>query len=200
MEQHIMEIITLITGVIYIILEIRQKNAMWVLGIFTSIAAIIVFFRQGLYASFGLNIYYLITSFIGLWHWRRDKKKLDEEHSIHLNRLTRKTVITSGIAAITGIIALSYGMDLMAELGFKENPMSVLDASVAVLSVIATWWLVRSYIQQWWLWIAADTLSTILCATQGMWWMALLYLLYTASALIGLRHWKKNGAIISENE
>ena len=200
MEQHIMEIITLITGVIYIILEIRQKNAMWVLGIFTSIAAIIVFFRQGLYASFGLNIYYLITSFIGLWHWRKDKKKLDEEHSIHLNRLTRKTVITSAIAAITGIIALSYGMDLMAELGFKENPMSVLDASVAVLSVIATWWLVRSYIQQWWLWIAADTLSTILCATQGMWWMALLYLLYTASALIGLRHWKKNGAIISENE
>ena len=195
-----MEIITLITGVIYVILEIRQKNAMWVLGIFTSIAAIIVFFRQGLYASFGLNIYYLITSFIGLWHWRRDKKKLDEEHSIHLNRLTRKTVITSAIAAITGIIALSYGMDLMAELGFKENPMSVLDASVAVLSVIATWWLVRSYIQQWWLWIAADTLSTILCATQGMWWMALLYLLYTASALIGLRHWKKNGAIISENE
>ena len=195
-----MEIITLITGVIYIILEIRQKNAMWVLGIFTSIAAIIVFFRQGLYASFGLNIYYLLTSFIGLWHWRRDKKKLDEEHSIHLNRLTRKTVITSTIAAITGIIALSYGMDLMAELGFKENPMSVLDASVAVLSVIATWWLVRSYIQQWWLWIAADTLSTILCATQGMWWMALLYLLYTASALIGLRHWKKNGAIISENE
>ena len=195
-----MEIITLITGVIYIILEIRQKNAMWVLGIFTSIAAIIVFFRQGLYASFGLNIYYLITSFIGLWHWRRDKKKLDEEHSIHLNRLTRKTVITSAIAAITGIIALSYGMHLMAELGFKENPMSVLDASVAVLSVIATWWLVRSYIQQWWLWIAADTLSTILCATQGMWWMALLYLLYTASALIGLRHWKKNGAIISENE
>ena len=195
-----MEIITLITGVIYISLEIRQKNAMWVLGIFTSIAAIIAFFRQGLYASFGLNIYYLITSFIGLWHWRRDKKKLDEEHSIHLNRLTRKTVITSAIAAITGIIALSYGMDLMAELGFKENPMSVLDASVAVLSVIATWWLVRSYIQQWWLWIAADTLSTILCATQGMWWMALLYLLYTASALIGLRHWKKNGAIISENE
>ena len=50
-----MEIITLITGVIYIILEIRQKNAMWVLGIFTSSAAIIVFFRQGLYASFGLN-------------------------------------------------------------------------------------------------------------------------------------------------
>ena len=197
MGQQIAEIITLITGVIYIILEIRQKNAMWVLGIFTSIAGIIVFFGQGLYASFGLNVYYLITSFIGLWHWRRDKRKLDEKHSIHLNRLTPKAAIISSIVAVAGIAALSFGMRIMAELGFKENPMSVLDASVAILSVIATWWLVRSYIQQWWLWIAADTLSTILCISQGLWWMGVLYLLYTGSAVIGLRHWKKNGATIS---
>ncbi len=69
-----MEIFTLVTGVIYIILEIRQKNFMWVVGVFTSLAAMWVFFRQGLYASFGLNTYYLITAFIGLWQWGRDKK------------------------------------------------------------------------------------------------------------------------------
>ena len=74
--------------------------------------------------------------------------------------------------------------------------MSLLDASVAVLSAVATWWLVKSYIQQWWLWIVADTLSTILCITQGMWWMALLYAAYTASAFIGYSHWKKKGSII----
>ena len=54
-----MEIFTLVTGVIYIILEIRQKNFMWVVGIATSIAAMWVFFRQGLYASFALNTYSL---------------------------------------------------------------------------------------------------------------------------------------------
>ena len=71
-----MEIFTLVTGVIYIILEIRQKNFMWIVGIATSIAAMWVFFRQGLYASFALNAYYLATSFIGLWQWRRDRRRL----------------------------------------------------------------------------------------------------------------------------
>ena len=72
-----MELFTFITGVIYIVLEIRQKNLMWVVGIITSLAAMWVFFRQGLYASFGLNTYYLITAFAGLWQWGRDRKRLD---------------------------------------------------------------------------------------------------------------------------
>ena len=67
------QIFTLITGVIYMILEIRQKSFMWVVGIATSLAAMWVFFRQGLYASFGLNTYYFIMAFVGLWHWKRDK-------------------------------------------------------------------------------------------------------------------------------
>ena len=195
--MNLMEIFTLVTGVIYIILEIRQKNLMWVVGVFTSLAAMWVFFRQGLYASFGLNTYYLITSFIGLWQWGRDRKKLmassSEETShdaIHLNRLSLKTVVVSALVAAVGTVALAWIMQHL------ENPMSYLDAAVAVLSAVATWWLVRSYIAQWWLWILADTLSTILCATQGMWWMTALYAAYTLSAVYGYIHWKKNGTYI----
>ena len=189
-----MEIFTLVTGVIYIILEIRQKNFMWVVGIFTSLAAMLVFFRQGLYASFGLNTYYLITAFIGLWQWGKDKKKISAETAvssgddvIHLNRLSMKTVLLSAAVSVAGTFALAWVMELL------ENPMSYLDASVAVLSAVATWWLVRSYIAQWWIWILADTLSTILCATQGMWWMTALYAAYTISAVYGYAHWKKYG-------
>ena len=195
--MNLMEIFTLITGVIYIILEIRQKNFMWVVGVFTSLAAMWVFFRQGLYASFGLNTYYLITAFIGLWQWGRDKKKLmssstdEPSHDvIHLNRLSLKTVVVSSVVAVVGTFALAWLMQML------ENPMSYLDAAVAVLSAVATWWLVRSYIAQWWLWILADTLSTILCATQGMWWMTALYAAYTLSAVYGYIHWKKNGTYI----
>ena len=105
-----MQIFTLVTGVIYIILEIRQKNSMWYVGILTSIAAMWVFFRQDLYASFGLNTYYLITSIIGLWQWKRDKDiistdKTDESGNkdiIHLNRLNWKTVAASALITIAG--------------------------------------------------------------------------------------------------
>jgi nicotinamide mononucleotide transporter len=192
-----MQIFTLVTGVIYIILEIRQKNFMWVVGIATSIAAMWVFFRQGLYASFGLNTYYLITSFIGLWQWRRDRIRLvsngpaeQADDVIHLNRLTPAVIILSAVVAVAGTVSLAWLMELV------ENPMSYLDATVTVMSAIATWWLVKSYIQQWWLWIAADLLSTILCATQGMWWMTALYAAYTLSAIIGYNHWKRKGQYV----
>lgn len=191
-----MEIFTLVTGVIYIVLEIRQKNFMWVVGIMTSVAAMWVFFRQGLYASFGLNTYYLVTSFIGLWQWGRDRKKLEaaadnpDGDVIHLNRLSLKTVVATLIVAAAGIFLLSWLMEML------ENPMSVLDAAVAVLSAVATWWLVRSYLEQWWLWILADALSTCLCITQGLWWMTALYAAYTLSAVYGYVHWKKNGVYI----
>ena len=189
------EIFTLITGVIYIILEIRQKNFMWVVGILTSLAAMYVFFCQGLYASFGLNTYYLVTSFIGLWHWRRDKEILQAEgdDSVHLNRLNLSSVLAGGLVAVIGVLALTLGMAQLAKLGLQENPMSLLDATATMLSVVATWWLVKSYIQHWWLWIIADALSTALCLSLGMWWMAALYGAYTASAIIGYMHWKRNG-------
>ena len=192
-----MQIFTLVTGVIYIILEIRQKNFMWVVGIATSLAAMWVFFRQGLYASFGLNAYYLVTSFIGLWQWRRDRSKLEiktdlpKDEVIHLNRLSAKTLLISAVCAVAGTIALAEIMVLF------ENPMSYMDSAVAVLSAIATWWLVRSYLQQWWIWIAADAMSTVLCASQGLWWMSLLYYLYSLSAVYGLYHWKRHGKYVS---
>lgn len=194
------EIFTLITGVIYIILEIRQKNFMWVVGILTSLAAMYVFFSKGLYASFGLNTYYLVTSFIGLWHWRRDKEILQAESDdvVHLNRIGRSAIIYGVIITVAGVLALTLGMDLLGRWGLEENPMSFLDATSTMLSVVATWWLVRCYIQHWWLWIVADALTTALCLSQGMWWMAALYGAYAASAVIGFVHWKRNGVYLNK--
>ena len=203
-----MQIFTLITGVVYIIYEIRQKNFMWVVGIATSLAAMWVFFRQGLYASFGLNTYYFITAFIGLWQWARYKKRVDGDEKeaasgdvIVLNRLRCQVVATSAAVSVLGVFALSYGMDYLHAMGvLSENPMSILDSAVAVLSAVATWWLIKAYIQQWWLWILADTLSVLLCAMQGMWWMAALYLAYVAAAVYGLYYWKKRGVYLSDTQ
>ena len=208
--MDLMQIFTLVTGVIYIILEIRQKNLMWVVGIATSLAAMWVFFRQGLYASFGLNTYYFITAFIGLWHWRHNRNSIslpdseaglgaDQSDLIVLNRLTLKTVILSSVVLAIGVVTLSFGMSFLHEYGLLgENPMSLMDSSVAVLSAVATWWLVKAYREQWLLWIVADTLSVVLCAIQGMWWMAALYLAYVAAAVYGLFYWKKCGVYLTE--
>ena len=197
MEKAI-EIFALVSGVIYVILEIRQKNFMWVLGILTSLASMWMFYSKGAYASFILNVYYFVTAFIGLWQWRQDKAVVDD--GIHIRRMNVKTAVAGLLSAGVLTFALSRGMDHLHACGIlKENPMSLLDASIASLSAVATWWLVRSYLEQWWLWIASNLLSIVLCAMFGMWWMMLLYVAYVVSSVIGLRYWKKHGVFISDN-
>ena len=204
-----LEIFTLITGVIYIIYEIRQKNFMWVVGIVTSLAAMLVFFQKGLYASFGLNTYYFITAFLGLWQWARYKKRavVDVSTSLDmteggndvvvLNRLSWQVVIIGLVVCVAGTFALSYGMDYLHQAGLlAENPMSLLDSAATMLSIVATWWLIKAYIQQWWLWIVADTLSVALCLSQEMWWMAALYVAYVVAAVYGLHYWKARGVYL----
>ncbi|MBQ8838683.1 MAG: nicotinamide mononucleotide transporter [Bacteroidales bacterium] len=201
MEKSI-EIFTLVAGVIYVILEIRQKPLMWVLGIFTSLASMWLFFLQGLYASSALNTYYLLTAFIGLWQWGKDRKRLadvsreteQDGDVLHLNRLTVKALVSSAIVTVVAVAGLGRVMALFG------NPMSYVDSAVAVLSAIATWWLVRSYLEQWWLWVLANALSVWLCASQQMWWLTMLYAAYTLSAVYGWIYWRRHGRYVEQKD
>ena len=202
LQENWLEIFSLVTGVIFLILEVRQKNAMWVVSIFSSSVAAIVFLEEKLYASMALNIYYVVTAVWGLFTWIRDSRKLKAEtqanaiaetedaDKIHLTRLDWKVVLAS-VAALIILTPVIY--KVLVSLG---DSSSILDAIVLVMSIIATVWLVKSYLQQWLLWIAADLLSTTLCLTQGMYWMAALYAFYTLSAIYGFIHWKKRGLYV----
>ena len=54
---EIIEIFALVTGVAYVVLEILQKNAMWVVGILTGAACAYSFAVQRIWGMMGLNIY-----------------------------------------------------------------------------------------------------------------------------------------------
>ena len=132
------EVFSLVSGIIYVVLEVKQKNAMWILGMLTSSATVYVFFVQGLYASSVLNVYYFVIAFWGLYQWRKDAGKLsaasdpagveEEKATVHLTRLPVKTVWYSLAVLVIGTALLVLVMDML------EDSMSVMDASVAVLS------------------------------------------------------------------
>lgn len=212
-----MEIFTLVTGVAYIYLEVRQKNFMWIVGLVTSAAAVYVFTDRGLYATAALNVYYLAVSFWGLYQWRHDSRILgnkdlagdagncmgkeavekakeggDKADVIHLRRLTARTAVVSAIVYSVSAALLIF---LMEKIG---DSMSFLDAVVTVLGAVGTWWLSRSYKEQWLLWIVADILTVVMCLMQDMYYMSALYVVYTACAVYGYFHWKRCGIYIQD--
>ena len=186
---RLIEIFAFATGIAYIVLEILQKNTMWVVGILTGAACAYSFAVQRSWGMMGLNLYYIVISVIGLIQWRKDGAQV-EEGAVHLRALPKKTAVWSAVGFVLGSLALIWAFRALGD------GASALDGTATALSVIATWWLTRSYIQQWLLWVVADTLTTALCIANGQYWMAVLYVAYIASAVYGYFHWKKKGVEI----
>lgn len=212
MEFDFLGIFTLVTGVLFLIFEIKQSNWMWLFQFLSAAAAMASFFMEDLYASAALNLYYVVMAFVGFRQWRKDEGRLREaaeSHSaqgsgereeylsegnggneLHLRRLGWKTLVLSTLLMIAGTSVLFF------LLRFLGDPKSVADAGATVLSAIATWWLAKSYPQQWLLWIVADAVSAWICWEQGMMSMAILYIIYAISAIYGYYHWMQKGEYI----
>ena len=192
MDQVIqaIEIFALVTGIVYVVLEILQKNAMWVIGILTGAACAFEFAVTHVWASMGLNLYYVAMSVVGLIQWRKASGQV-EEGDIHLQKVSLKAGILSAVLFTAG----TAGM--IPVLKATGDPAPFLDAVAVMLSVVGTWWLAQSYLEQWFIWIVADVLTTTLCLTTGQYWMAALYLVYIGSAVYGYIHWKSRGKYVS---
>ena len=99
------ELFAMVTGVAYAVLEILQKNAMWVVGLLTASACAFSFAVQHVWASMGLNLYYLVMSVVGLVQWRKAGAQVGEGE-IHLAPLSRKTALWSMLAFVLGSAVL----------------------------------------------------------------------------------------------
>ena len=192
MDQVIqaIEIFALVTGIVYVVLEILQKNAMWVVGILTGAACAFEFAVTHVWASMGLNLYYVAMSVVGLIQWRKASGQV-EEGDIHLRKVSLKAGILSAVLFTAGTAVM------IPVLKATGDPAPFLDAIAVMLSVVGTWWLAQSYLEQWLIWIVADVLTTTLCLTTGQYWMAVLYLVYIGSAVYGYIHWKSRGKYVS---
>lgn len=185
----ILEIFTLVAGIFYVWLQIKQSRWTWPFDIVVSAASIVVFASGHIWASMVLNIYYLVMGVCGTIAWKKDAEKASEG-ALRLRKLPRKELLASILLLLVGSIGAYFILRALAD------PAPLLDGIVAVSSIIGTYWLLRSYLENWLLWIFSDLVSTILCLSQGMYWMALMYTAYTAAAVIGWMHWKKQGEYI----
>lgn len=187
---RILEIVALVAGLAYMILQILQNRYMWYLNLVTAAASLAVTIMNRLWASSALNLYFIITSVIGIFTWKALAKKDKEDSKVRLVRLKLPAVLASAAVAIAG------GVGVYFLLVYTHDASPVADASTMILSVIAAWWLTRPYIEQWYVWLAADIIAVVMYASQGLWGMTALFSLYVVSCVVGYVHWRKNGVYL----
>ena len=104
-----------------------------------------------------------------------------------VRKMSREVAILSTLFSIIVFFILTYILKC------TEDPNPWLDSFCSVISMLATFWLSRQYLQNWYLWIVCNVASTILSLSVEQYYAALLYFVMIGMAIWGLWHWNKNG-------
>ena len=188
MEQYI-EISGTVVGLIYLWQEYRASIYLWITSIIMPAIYLYVYYQAGLYADFGINIYYLVIALYGWLAWRynfslRGKRADSKELSIgHISRVTFSHLALLFLAVWA---VISYILT-----HFTNSTVPFTDAFTTALSIVGMYMLARKYIEQWWVWLVVDVVSSALYIYKELYFTAALYALYAIIAIFGYRKWKQ---------
>ena len=180
------EIFGVLTGILYVILEVKQNRLLWPLGIITSAAYIYIFFSGKFYADMGLQIYYVLISIYGWYYWSRGGSK-GAKGELPVVRINRQQL---HLLFLT--FALSWAGIYFVLVRFTDSTVPLGDSFTTALAIVATWMLTRKIIEQWFLWIIANVVSIGLYIYKGLYPTVILYVVYAGMAVYGYMEWKRS--------
>lgn len=179
------EIIGLVLTLIYMYLEIKQDWKMWIVGILSSMIYIYVFFVAKLYAEVGINVYYMLMGFYGIFLWLVKKNKTSSikknNRSIDKKMTLMLSIFTTAMTGLIYYILKNY----------TDSPLPFWDALIAALSITATWMLANKIIEHWFLWIAVNFGMVAITIATEIYITSALYLIYGFVSIYGYYEWLK---------
>ena len=197
--DQLLEYFGVSTGLLYLLLEIKQHRAMWIVGFLTSFFYIYVFFSSKIYADMGLNIYYVIISIYGFWQWTRNKKEKQPEKNSQPEEILYRHITLPLFIGISFSILSIYLLLYYILHYFTDSPIPVGDAFTTAVGIVATWMLARRIIEHWIFWIIVNCVSVYLYYLRSLYPTMFLYLCYALLAGVGLYTWKKKGINTNDN-
>ena len=174
-------------GLLYLWLEYRANIWLWVVGAVMPIVHSVLYFQQGLYADFSMQLYYVLAAIYGLIVWAYyDKRKTESKQS---RSLPIAHTPLSHIVPLVVVYALLHLGIYFVLITYTDSTVPFWDAMTTALSIVATWMLARKYVEQWLVWLVVDMITVGLYIYKGIPITASLYLLYCTLAVVGYRRW-----------
>ena len=178
----ILQIVGFTLGLLYLWLEYRANIYLWLVGLVMPVVHGTLYFQTGLYADFGMNVYYFLASVYGWLVWRT-APKTEKGGGISRTPARRWPMIAAAYAAIHLFI-------YWVLVTFTNSTVPFWDAMTTAGSIVAMWMLSRKYVEQWLVWLAVDLVTVGLYLYKGIPLTAGLYALYSALAVAGYLRWK----------
>lgn len=186
--MNYLEIIGTAVGLLYLYWEYRASAWLWVASIAMPAIYLDVYYQAGLYADFGISIYYILASVYGLGCWLAgsNHKESRERKPLPIIHTPR-----SLYPALTAAFAMAFVIIGLILSRWTDSNVPWADAFTTALSIVAMWMLARKYIEQWLVWIAADIACSALYLYKDLPFTSGLYLAYAIVAVLGYQKWKR---------
>jgi len=181
---RILDILGFVVGLIYLILEYKASIWLWLASIIMPAIDMVLYFKAGLYADFGMAIYYCLAGIYGYVAWKFLGSGKREGGERPVTRYRRAHILPS----LAAVFLLWLGIGWMLT-HWTDSTVPVADAFTTALSIVALWALAQKYAEQWLLWLVVDVICCILYVRKGIPFKAAIYGLYTIVAIFGYRKW-----------
>ncbi|HEV2702647.1 MAG TPA: nicotinamide riboside transporter PnuC [Steroidobacteraceae bacterium] len=173
------EVIAVILGVVYLVLAVKRSRWCWVAGGISSAIVIWLSAHRGLPMQAWLNVYYVIVSVYGYWHWTDAEIPRPAVSLLPL----RWHVIDSLAVILVSVLTAQF---LVRE---TQAAWPYLDSLTTWGSLYTTWLVARVKLENWVYWFVIDAVEAFLFFEQKLYLLGLM----TAATLIvivfGHRSW-----------
>lgn len=176
-----MESIAVLSALIYVYLASKGKRLCFLFGLISSAIYVYLTIQLKLYFDTFINSYYIYMSFAGWFAWKKQNNG-----EIYVQKISTKRLRISLLIGFPLTLLLAFWADR-----YTDASIPYLDAFTTVFSIIATWMVVKKYLENWLFWIVIDSVAAGMYFYKELYLTALLFILYTIIAINGYFKWKK---------
>lgn len=184
-EQEIywtLEVAATVLGLVSVFLLSVGNGRGWGIGAVMILMMGVVYYAGGLFGSAALQLFFLVTQYIGWRRWRLGTEK-------DLRKSSRRLQAAHwGILLPVAVLAYASGVWLLRRAGGEAVWV---DSFVTTGSVVAQSLMVLGYGECWLWWLAVDVVYVWLMWDQNLFAFLFLYLVFCAMALNGWSQWTR---------
>ena len=183
MINLIIEIIAVISAILYLSLAAKEDVKCWYAAIISSLLYFFIMYDAGLIMEAYLQVFYIIMALYGLLQWTK-LIQINSNNTIRTwSNIQHFITISSVIilAIITGFILTKY----------TNAAMPFLDAFTSWGAIVTTYMVAKKILENWIYWFVIDAISIYLFLSRGLYLTSILFLMYLIIICFGYIAWRK---------
>lgn len=188
------EFVAAVTGIIGAILVAKGKLSSYYWGFVATVLYAYVSYKYQLYGeAIMYTLLFTPMQVVGGIIWAKKLKISDDgvRAEVIKKYLTTKQRWWVGIAILTGVFLYAEVISLL------KGSAPTLDSATAILSILATYLMMKRYAEQWYVWVVVNVVAVTLWVQTALhhesqgWAMLAMWLAFLLNSLFGVYLWRK---------